>query len=351
MAVPEHLERLKQGTPGWNRWREQNPSIIPDFRSAHLEHVRLSGANLADANFESAYLGQADLSGANLTGAHLAQAYLRGARLPAVLLEGATLTEAELSGADLSRGRLSGANLASARLRRADMSDASLERATLCGADLRQAVAVGTNFRGADLSGCHVHGISAWNVDLRGATQHDLVITPDGDSVITTDNLAVAQFLFLLLHNESVRDVIETVGKKAVLVLGRFTSERKAVLEAIRDSLRRDDWIPVLFDFDGPRNRDRTETIAALAHLARAIIVDLTDARSVPQELMAIVPSLPSVPVQPILADSDSEYATFEHLARYAWVAGLFRYSTPEQLTTWLAKGVHVLRPHGGHRT
>ena len=139
--------------------------------------------------------------------------------------------------------------------------------------------------------------------------------------------------------------MIETVGKKAVLLLGRFTSERKAVLDALRDALRRDGWIPILFDFDGPRNRDRTETISTLAHLARAIIVDLTDARSVPQELMAIVPSLPSVPVQPILAESDSEYSTFEHLARYAWVAPVFRYSTPEHLTTWLARD--FLRPDG----
>ncbi len=167
--------------------------------------------------------------------------------------------------------------------------------------------------------------------------------------MITTDNLAIAQLLFLLLHNERVRDVIETVGKKAVLLLGRFTSERKAVLDALRDALRRDDWIPILFDFDGPRNRDRTETISTLAHLARAIIVDLTDARSVPQELMAIVPSLPSVPVQPILADSDSEYSTFEHLARYAWVAPVFRYSTPEHLTTWLVRD--FLRPDGGPST
>jgi uncharacterized protein YjbI with pentapeptide repeats len=345
MAVAEHLDRLRLGTPGWNRWRQENPTIIPDFSGAHLEHVRLSIANLADANFESAYIGDADMSGANLTGANLRQAYLRGARLSGVVLDSATLTETELGGADLCRGRLVGANLTSARLRLADLSDASLEGARLCGADLRQVVAVGTNFRHADLSGCHVYGISAWNIDLHGATQHDLVITPDGDGVITADNLAVAQLLFLLLHNENLRDVIETVAKKAVLVLGRFTSERKIVLEAIRDGLRRDDWVPILFDFAGPRNRDRTETISTLAHLARGIIVDLTDARSVPQELMAIVPSLPSVPVQPILADSDSEYATFEHLARYAWVAGVFRYSSPEELTTWLA--MNFLRPDG----
>lgn len=155
-----------------------------------------------------------------MTGANLGQAYLRGARLSGVVLDRATMTETELSGADLSRGRLVGANLTSACLRLANLTEASLERATVRGADLRQVVAVGTNFRGADLSGCSVYGISAWNIDLDGATQHDLVITPDGEGVVTADNLAVAQFLFMLLHNENLRDVIETVGRKAILVLG-----------------------------------------------------------------------------------------------------------------------------------
>jgi hypothetical protein len=40
---------------------------------------------------------------------------------------------------------------------------------------------------------------------------------------------------YLLLHNEKVRDVIDTVGKKGVLLLGRFTEGRMAVLEQLRD--------------------------------------------------------------------------------------------------------------------
>jgi len=54
--------------------------------------------------------------------------------------------------------------------------------------------------------------------------------------------------------------------------------------------LQRAGLIPILFDFEGPRNRDITETVVILAHLARAIIAALTDARSVPQELMSVIP-------------------------------------------------------------
>jgi hypothetical protein len=60
------------------------------------------------------------------------------------------------------------------------------------------------------------------------------VITPRDESVIQLDNLEIAQFIYLLLNNEKIRDMIDTLGKKAVLILGRFTTERKEVLDAIR---------------------------------------------------------------------------------------------------------------------
>ena len=87
MAVPEHLDVLKLGTPEWNRWRKQNPSIVPDLSSAHLQTVRLAGANLSGARFTLTYFGDADLAGANLSGADLSQVYLRNASLQQATLE------------------------------------------------------------------------------------------------------------------------------------------------------------------------------------------------------------------------------------------------------------------------
>jgi predicted AAA+ superfamily ATPase len=83
------------------------------------------------------------------------------------------------------------------------------------------------------------------------------------------DNLEVALFIYLLLNNERIRQVIDTITSKAVLMLGRFTSDRKAVLDAIRDELRQRGYLPILFDFEKPAGRDLTESISTLAHMAR----------------------------------------------------------------------------------
>jgi hypothetical protein len=111
-----------------------------------------------------------------------------------------------------------------------------------------------------------------------------LVITPADESVIQVDNLEVAQFIYLRLNNDKIRDVIDTLTSKVVLILGRSTPERKVVLDAIREELRRRHYLPVLFDFVKSRSQTTVETISTLAHMARFVIADLTEAKSVLQE-------------------------------------------------------------------
>jgi hypothetical protein len=252
----------------------------------------------------------ADLSGAKLSEADLYDANLYGANLSLANLSGAHLNKALLCDADLSGADLSGARLL----------DTNLTGAHLTGADLEAATLVNTDLTGADLTGCHIFGISAWRLKLDGAKQQNLVVTRPDEPTVTVDNIEVAQFVYLLLHNEKIRDVIDTIGKKGVLLLGRFTEGRMVVLERLRDKLRDLGFVPMVFNFDKPETKDFTETVRLLASLSKFVIVDITNPRSAPLELQATVPDY-MVPFAPILQQGEEPFSMFVDLQnKYDWV-------------------------------
>ena len=112
------------------------------------------------------------------------------------------------------------------------------------------------------------------------------------------------------------------------------------VLDAIRDDLRKRDYLPVLFDFEKPDSKDLTGTVTTLANMARFIIADLTDPSSVPHELATIIPTT-LVPVQTILLDGQHEYAMFANLKRrYHWVLEPYQYRSEQSLMEHLGDGV-----------
>jgi uncharacterized protein YjbI with pentapeptide repeats len=232
-----------------------------------------------------------NFSRANLETANLSDANLRGANLRCANLEAAHILEANLSEADLSRANLSRANLGGTVLVRTDLRDAFLV-------------------------GSSVYGASVWDIKVNEHTkQQNLVITPLEQTTITVDNIEVAQFIYLLLNNQKLRDVIDTITSKAVLILGRFSEERKPVLDAIRDELRKPEhnYLPIVFDFPPSANETTIETVKTLANMARFVIADLTDAR----ELGAIVPALPSVAVRLLIKKSEHEFGMFDFIRKF----------------------------------
>jgi Pentapeptide repeats (8 copies) len=335
MANEEHVDRLRSGVGAWNAWREEKPDIRVDLSEAHLRGEDLIRADLRGANLIRADLSNAKLRGANLRGATVVGADLMGADLSWADLSSTNFRTAELSGADLSGAdlrraylvdaNLVGANLIWADLRRAKLAGvnfktADLRRANLNAANLMSATLVNADLTGADLTGCRIFGVSAWGLNLSEAKQQNLIITGPDEPEITVDNIEVAQFVYLLLHNEKIRDVIDTIGKKGVLLLGRFTEGRIVILERLKEKLRELDYVPMVFNFDKPETKDFTETVRLLANLSHFVIVDITNPRSTPLELQATVPDY-MVPFVPILQQGEQPFAMFVDLQnKYDWM-------------------------------
>jgi Pentapeptide repeats (8 copies) len=311
-----------------------------DLNEAHLNEANLIGANLNEAYLIGAQLNEANLNEANLIGAHLNEAHLSGAKL-----SGAHLIGADLSGANLSETNLNKANLSNANLDGANLRGANLSGADLSGVNLNRTELIGTDFSGANLTGSSIYGIAAWDVKLSASTQQkNLIITPPGQPIIAVDNIKVAQFVYLLLNNEEIRDVIDTVGRKGVLLLGRFTDDRIAVLERLRAELRKRGFVPMVFNFDKPEVKDFTETIRLLASLSHFVIADITNPRSTPLELQATIPEC-MVPFIPILERGEEPFAMFRDLwiKHREWVFEPIRYPSLDRLIEVL--DVEIVHP------
>jgi len=384
----KYEEILKRGKDYWNKFRDNNPLDCPqlirsdlnkmdltdynfeetnffrsDIKESNFENANLKNANLGRTNAEGSIFKNSNLTNSNFwrsnlknavfSKATLFQTNFRRANLMNVDFSEMTLHLVNFSKANLSKTNLCCTSMTNSILIDAIVSNSSLHNAKLNNSNLEGAIFDHSNLNKADFSSVNltksrfiesnldgaifnnsrIYGISAWNLVISSSTQQrNLIITKEDEPTITTDNIEVAQFIYLLLNNSKIRNIIDTITSKVVLILGRFTSKRKKVLDLIREEFRKHDYLPVIFDFDVPARRDTQETLTTLARLARFIIADITDAKCIPQELVSIVQTLPSVPVLPIMLKGEQPWGMYDHIKRYPWVIDIILYQNSDLL-------------------
>jgi uncharacterized protein YjbI with pentapeptide repeats len=388
MANAEHTSLLKEcarqsrGFAKWRDWRKAQPDTIPDlggddFQKLDLTLFDLRKAIITESNFSRANLSRANLSDVSGTKARfirtdLSNALLRGGRLHSANLEAATLSKADLtkcnldravlSRADLSLARLDGASLVESDLTGADLSEATLEgaclnkafltaailtKAKLINAKLRAAVLnrallLDAQLCGADLSESRIFGTSVWNVDLTGAIQSNLVLPLKGYD-LSFQHLGAAQFFYLQMTNKEFGPVIDALSEKSALLLGRFSPERKVVLENIKTWLleKPPSMHAWLFDFEKPESKTLIEAVAILGSLSRFVIADVTDPQSVPLELATLVSEL-TVPFAILVQAPSKPFSMLEDLFRKypGRLAGIYPYRDLEDLREQFEKRI-----------
>ena len=332
MADNAHIAKFLEGFGVWNAWRNTIDGRRPDLSDvdffSHVQQERqftlheysgfnFSRCNLNRASFRNCFFTHCDFSDSSLHFSDLVDSYFANCNFSDAELNVSKIGSAQFLFCDFTNAELSycsaeEANFSDSRFYRTKLDNMSLVKA---------------NFSRTIIDGALVYGTSAWDIELTGSVQRNIEISKDYPS-ITVPSIELAQFIALLVNNVKIREIIDTITSKVVLILGRFTTDRKAVLDEIKNELQRHGYVPVLFDFEGPQSRDLTETVSTLASMSKFVVVDLSAAKSVPQELSAIVPHFPSLPVQPILIKGESEYGMFEHFRRYPWVLSTLEYET-----------------------
>ncbi|MBN3519314.1 pentapeptide repeat-containing protein [Algoriphagus lutimaris] len=320
-----------------------------NFENANLSKSNLSNGMFGKSSFKTANLSSANLSSANFFNVEFIQAILNNANLSYANLERSNLMYGNFVNADLSNAKIIDANLANA-----DFSNAILKEAFLSYSDLTE-----TNFRGADLSGSdltvtscvqtifenaninnsRIYGASVWNLKTEGLKQNNLIFSRRTEAELMVDDIEVAQFIYLILNNNKIRNVLGTIANKGVLILGRFTSERKKILDAIRDKLRHLGYLPMMFDFEKVSSKDFTETIKILAGMSRFVIADISNPSSSPLELQATLPDY-KIPFVPIIEAGQHPFAMFKDLTVYPWCLDVIQYDSEESLIRGFQKGI-----------
>jgi hypothetical protein len=356
------LDALKENKPHrWNRWRKRNANIRPDLRGVNLWGRFLYGLDLSNCRLDDAELVRTDLRDVNLSKSSLNGASLTLSNLADAICIGtefrqATLTGAYLGGASLRGCCFHNANLSSATLTHADLSGATLVDTSLESARLDRTVLANTVFRNCELNhasfldarlegtrilDCSASYVNAKRIHIgKNVVQRNLTLGNKMSPVygglflskIRTDDLRVASFIGELEKPDALSHLINAGTDYLVLILGRFSRGSREVLDTVQKNCWSRGRIPLVFDFEGPRQRRLVDAVRVFACMAEFVIADLTNPKSVPLELDAIVPQL-AIPVVPLIKDGQVPFAMFADLRhKYPWVLPAFSYRTTRQI-------------------
>jgi uncharacterized protein YjbI with pentapeptide repeats len=245
-----------------------------------------------------------DFSGINLTRASIYSAFAEGLNLRNAVFEGGHVEEDDFSRADFR-----GATFRSTTFNKTILTGANLDGATFV--NRNQVNLVGALFRVKEITETVVYGIAAWDlVTSDEMKQSKLVIEKtyefysdliqQGKIPITVDDIELAQFVYYLNDHKKMRDTLNILNDKGVLLLGRFKDGGLERLYSICEWLQRKGYMAMIFDFARPDNLSLTETVVTMAGRSKFIFVDLPYA-SVPAELQAVLSQVK----KPLLASGD----------------------------------------------
>ncbi len=233
MLSSQVLEKLKSGAKSWNKWRLTDEGRSVDLSDTDFVRDCPSGEEFYDLPL---------FQGFNFSGMNMDRVSMRNS----------TFIDCDFSNShfhfsDLVDSYCLKCNFTGVDLSYCSAEETSFSGSVLVGTNLSNMSLVKTDFSNACIESTCAYGISAWDLNLNDSQQSNIAMSESNNS-ITVPTIELAQFISLLINSKNLHQVIETITSKVVLILGRFTPERKAVLDEIKKQLDGHGYLAVLFD-------------------------------------------------------------------------------------------------------
>lgn len=307
MNLEEANRLLMQGADVWNKWRGENRGDISFSKPDWYDCPGPGGMQLKGAN-------QVNFSGMNLSGMSVYNAFAEGLNA-----RGATIENALFEEGDFSRADFRDTKFRNTRFNKTILTGANFDGATFINCNLNRVNLVEANFRVQEITETVVYGISAWDITTSDEMrQSKLVIEKtydlysdlidQGKVPMMVDDIELAQFVYYLSNHKKMRDTLNILNDRGVLLLGGFRDGGLERLYSMREWFQDSGYMAMIFDFARPDNLSLTETVVTMAGLSKFIVVDLTGP-SVPAELQSILAQIK----KPVIAYGDA-YALFPDL-------------------------------------
>ncbi|MBW7871560.1 MAG: pentapeptide repeat-containing protein [Flavobacteriia bacterium] len=224
---------------------------------------------------------------------------------------------------DFSRADFTDCVFIDTKFNKTILTSANFEGATFLNCNLNRVNLSGTNFCVKEIRDTVIYGISSWDLKVsENSVQSNLVIEKTYDlysEIIaqgripqTVDNIELAQFIYYLSNHKKMRDTINILNKRGVLLLGKFKEGGLNRMYKLKEWFNQNNYLSMIFDFDRPSSLDYTETIVTLSGLSKIVVADLSG-DSVPHELHVILSNF-SKPV--IVYHDKAPYSMLKDLKR-----------------------------------
>lgn len=304
---------INQPPKKWEDWINANQSSVSYF-NGNIDSIRNPNWHGSFYKGENAY----DFSGIHLKDVMIFKPFGEGLNIQNSVFENVFFDDG-----DFSRANFRNCMFINTKFNKTIFTDAGFAGATFINCNLNRVNLTNADFQVEEITETVIYGISSWDIHVsEKSKQSKLVIEKtyqlfseiieEGRIPLMVDNIELAQFIYYLSNHKKMRDTINILNKRGVLLLGKFKDGGLERLYKLRDWFANQNYLPMIFDFDRPPSLDYTETIVTMSGLSKLVVADLSG-DSVPQELHAILTNF----VKPVVVYHDSApYSMLKDLRR-----------------------------------